>query len=203
MLRKFVLCLIVLYSPALMAQDSLILNSPYAAGSSLPAAGKSLSPLQFNFRTGAVFTTGSGGDLFTTYAAPEFSRNLGKKFTLSAGAVFSNTNFSNVPVADREGGFRPYSGNLTGLTIYGAGSVQVNDRLTLSGSAFKTINPAFSKRLSSDALQMDARGMSFGVGYKLSDNVHIGAEVRFQDGNSNSFYPYGYQGGNNFFNGMY
>jgi len=139
--------------------------------------------------------------------APSFSQNLGKKFTLSAGAVISNTTYTNVNMVNQEGSFRPYSGNTTNMTLFASGAYQVNDRLTLSGSAFKTINPAFNARMNSDQLQMEAQGVSFGVGYKVGENMHVGAEIRMQQGNSNYYTPFGNPFGNPygspFQNGMY
>ncbi len=172
--------------------------SPYlGGGSGLSAPLASNSPVNFNLQTGASFSTGyGGGSLFSTYLAPSFSQNLGKKFTLSAGAVINNTTFNNTAVWNQDGRLTPYSGNLTTFTLYASGSYQLNDRLTLSGSAYKTINPAFNARLNSESLQMEAQGMSFGIGYKVSENVHIGAEIRMQQGGNNYYSPYGSQFGN-------
>jgi hypothetical protein len=151
----------------------------------------SMTPAKFNLQTGAGFSSGfGGGSLFNTYVAPSFNQQLGKKFTLSAGAVINNTTFSNTMMLNNEGSFSPVSGNLTTFTIFTSGAYQVNDRLTLTGSAYKTINPAFNARLNSDNIRMEAQGMSVGVGYRIGDNMHIGAEIRMEQGNSNFYNLY-------------
>lgn len=165
----------------------------------------SLTPVShFGLQTGASFTgTGSGGSLFSTWVAPSFNQPVGKNFTLTAGAFINNTRFNNISVLNQEGNLSRTSTNLTTFTIYGAGSYRVNDRLTVSGSAFKTINPAFNARLNADNLQMEAQGMSVGVGYKVSENFHIGAEFRMQQSNSNLYNPFFSIPGSNMGSGLY
>jgi hypothetical protein len=178
--------------------------SPYLGGSGGISTPDITNPVKFNLQTGASFSTGyGGGSLFSTYMAPSFSQNLGKKFTLSAGAVINNTTFNNTAIWNQDGQLNPYSGNLTTFTLYASGSYQVNEKLTLSGSAYKTINPAFNARLNPENLQMEAQGMSFGVGYKVGENMHIGAEIRMQQGGSNLYSPYGRQFGNPYQSGMF
>lgn len=178
--------------------------SPYLGGSGGFSTPTAEAPVQFNLQTGASFSTGfGGGSLFSTYVAPSFSQYLGKKFTLSAGAVINNTTFNNTAMWNQDGQLYPYSGNLTTFTLYTSGSYQVNEKFTLSGSAYKTINPAFNARLNSDQLQMEAQGMSFGVGYKVGENMHIGAEIRMQQGNSNFYNPYSNPFGSPFRSGYY
>ncbi len=178
--------------------------SPYTGNNSLSGALTRQSPARFNLQTGASFGTGYGsGSLFTTYLTPSFTQNLSKKFTLSAGAVISNTTFNNTALWNSDGWLTPVSGNLTTFTLYTSGAYQVNERLTVSGSAYKTINPAFNARLNPDQLQMEAQGMSFGVGYKVGENLHIGAEIRMQQGNSNFYNPYVNPFGNSYSSGFY
>ena len=164
-----------------------------------------LQPVQFNLQTGASFSSGfGGGSLFNTFVAPSFSQPIGKKLTLSAGAVIGNSTFTNAPMINSEGQFGPVSGNLTTFTIFTSGAYQVNDRLTVSGSAYKTINPAFNSRMNPENLRMEAQGMSVGVGYRIGDNMHIGAEFRMNQGDRNFYQPYyGIPGTGMMHNGFY
>lgn len=128
-----------------------------------------LQPVRFNLQTGASFNSGfGGGSLFNTFVSPSFSQPIGKKLTLSAGAVIGNTTFNNAPMINGEGQFSPVSGNLTTFTIFTSGAYQLNDRLTVTGSAYKTINPAFNPRMNPENLRMESQGMSVGVGYQLA-----------------------------------
>jgi len=203
-LRNTLFTILFIAGSSVFGQDFNSGYTPYTGSNSQYGINQNHSDLKFNLQSGASFSTGfGGGGLFNTFLAPSFSQNLGKKFTLSAGMVMSNTTYNNLNLLNQDGTFRPYSGNMTNFTLYAAGSYQVNERLTLSGSAYKTINPAFNARLNPDQLRMDAQGMSFGVGYKVGENMHIGAEIRIQQGNSNFYSPYGIPGGSPFNNGFY
>ncbi|NTW25555.1 MAG: hypothetical protein HGA37_12730 [Lentimicrobium sp.] len=204
-LRNLLLTLLIFAGISANAQYFNYGYNPYTGGAAgLSAPLLSYEPARFNLQTGASFSTGyGGGSLFNTYLAPSFSKDLGKKFTISAGAVINNTTFNNTAVFNQEGQLSAFSGNLTTMTLFTSGSFKVNDKLTLSGSAYKTINPAFNARLNPQSLQMEAQGMSFGIGYKVSENVHIGAEIRMQQGNGNLYSPYGNSFGNPYQSGFY
>lgn len=151
----------------------------------------------FSLQAGAFFHTMPGAHLYGTSITPMFSQPVGKRLTVSAGAVIGNTTYSaasNTGVENTESSSR---GNFTSLTLFTAGSYQLNGRLTISGSAYKTIDPGFMQRLDPENLMMEAQGASLGVGYKISDNVHIGAGIRMDDGRSNYRLPhrqYGFPG---------
>ncbi len=195
---------VMLILTAFSVQAQLYLTRPYSTSLFSPAFSSLTPASRFGLQTGASFTgTGNGGSLFSTWVAPSFNQPLGKNFTLSAGAFINNTTFSNVLLLNNEGSITSANSNLTTFTMYAAGSYRVNDRLTVSGSAFKTINPAFNARLNAENLQMEAQGMSVGVGYKVSENFHIGAEFRMQQSNSNIYSPWQYNPGSNMVPGLY
>ncbi|MDY0344920.1 MAG: hypothetical protein RBR28_15220 [Lentimicrobium sp.] len=206
-LHKLTLLLVFVagLSGHLIAQDTFNPDLYQAATPASSSLGISkLPPVQFNLQTGALFSAGfGGGNLFSTFIAPSFNQPLGKKFTLTAGAVISNTTYNNLLLMDGEGSINGHYGNLTTFTLYTGGSYQLNERLTLSGAAYKTINPAFNERLHPDRLSMKAQGVSFGVGYKVSDNLHIGGEIRLQQGNNNFYTPYGFPGNGLMQRGMF
>lgn len=184
---------LLLFIPALAVEAQFYQPpiSPFYGGGISGSLLFPQQPARFNLKTGAGFSSGfGGGSLFDTWVNPSFNQPLGKKFTLSAGAVINHTTYSNLPVINTDGQFSKASGNLTTYTLYTRGAYQVNDRLTVSGSAYKTINPAFNNRLNSDNLRMEAQGMSFGAGYRIGDSMHIGAEIRVEQGNSNFYAPY-------------
>ncbi|MBW6489897.1 MAG: hypothetical protein K0B15_01770 [Lentimicrobium sp.] len=190
-LRYILFLLLIIPAFSAFAQLYSPVISPFYGGGISGSFLDNQQPARFNLQTGAGFSSGfGGGSLFSTYIAPSFNQPLGKKFTLSAGAVIDNTTYSNLPLINSDGQFSKASGNLTTYTLYTRGSYQVNDRLTVSGSAYKTINPAFNSRLNPDNLRMEAQGMSFGAGYRIGDNMHIGAEIRLEQGNSNFYSPY-------------
>lgn len=192
--------LVSLYILTAFSARAQFLSHPYSSGL-YPGEGRSLiSDARFSLMSGASFTgTHNSSSLFSSWVAPSFSQPVGKNFTISAGALISNTTFSNIPSLNSEGALVKTSSNLTTFTLFAAGTYQVNERLTVSGSAFKTINPAFNARLNPENLQMEARGMSFGIGYRMNDHLHIGAEFRYRQNNGNLYDPYGIQGNSPFF----
>ncbi len=190
-LHKLFFFVFILLGMAAVAQNPDESTSSFLAINPSHQTLKGLQPAQFSLQTGAMFSSGfGGGSVFNTYVAPTFSQPLTKKFTLSAGAVIGNTMFTNTSILNNEGQFSNVSGNLTTFTLFTSGTYQVNDRLTVSGSAYKTINPAFNQRMNPKNLQMEAQGMSVGIGYKVGENMHIGAEFRMNQGSSNFYQPY-------------
>lgn len=203
-LHKLLFFIFMLSGMVAVAQNPADGTSPFQTINPSHQTLTGLQPAQFNLQTGAMFSSGfGGGSMFNTYVAPTFSQPLGKKFTLSAGAVIGNTTFTNTSMLNSEGQFTNVSGNLTTFTIFTSGTYQLNERLTVSGSAYKTINPAFNQRMNPENLQMEAQGMSFGIGYKVGENMHIGAEFRMNQGNVNFYQPYyGFPGNGMMSNGF-
>lgn len=195
-MKRTIIALLALIFPfVIMAQEA---GGSLSAGAALP---EPFNPVHFNMQTGMNFgTSGYGGNYLQTYLAPSFAMPLNKKFTISAGVNYSHTTLNNAPVLNSEGAIQNYSGGINTLTMFTSGLYKVNDRLTFSGSAFKTINPAFNARLNPQSLQMEAQGVSFGIGYQVSENMYIGAEIRMQQGNSNLYNPYGNPYGSSFGN---
>lgn len=201
-IRSFFTVMLTLTAFSLQAQ--LYLTHPYSTSLFSPAISSLTPASRFGLQTGASFTgNGNGGSLFSTWVAPSFNQPMSKNFTLTAGAFINNTTFNNVLLLNNEGSVTSVNSNLTTFTLYAAGSYRVNERLTVNGSAFKTINPAFNARLNAENLQMEAQGMSVGVGYKVSENFHIGAEFRMQQSNSNYYSPWQFNPGSNRLPGLY
>lgn len=136
-------------------------------------------PLDFHLQTGLLAGTAFGGNYMQSFISPVFAKPLTKKLTISAGVAYSHTTFSGIPVLKNNGEVQQQSGAMNTLTMHTSGLYKVNDKLTFSGSAYKTVNPAFNARLNPQSLKMEAQGVSFGVDYKISDNATIGGEIRY------------------------
>ncbi len=156
-------------------------------------------PLTGSVTTGVNFGSLYSGNYFQSYLSPAIGFPVNKKLYLSTGITYSNTQFNNLPAIGSDGNFQRVSGNLNTLTLSVSGLYQVNERLNITGSAYKTINPAFNARLDPQNIQSEAKGMSVGFNYKLSDKAYIGAEIRMQQGNTPFYHPYN-SGYNNIFN---
>lgn len=200
-MRKCYYLLVLLILPVIIhaqdvkvsADNSQFKNNSYTGsrillGTEVPGF---IKPIDVHVETGASFgSLGFGGNYFQSFVSPSLSLPLNKNLSVSAGVTYSHTNFNNLPFLRTNGEFNEYSGSLNTLTMHTSGIYKASDKLTLTGSAFRSINPSFNSRLNPQALQMEAKGFSFGVDYKLGENTHIGAEIRYQQGSSNFLSPH-------------
>ena len=147
-----------------------------------------LQPKKFNYNLtlGSEFTSISGfGSALNTYVTPRFSYNVNKRLSIGGGISVIQTNYFNArSYLQNE---QPFStnGNFTSGMIFVNGQYLVNDRLTISGSAYKQFpitkdplpynpfNPVSSK---------GAQGVDFNIGYRIGDHMYIQAGFRYSDG---------------------
>jgi hypothetical protein len=195
-MKKYLIILIVALSPILLSGqqesnvDQSLIPPSYNSSSAATGFNTALAPVHFNMVTGMNFGTFGNGGYMQSFLSPSFIMPLNKKLSVSAGVTYSNTQYNNVPMVGETGKVESHSGGLNTLTLHTSGLYRVNEKLTFTGSAFKTLNPALNTRLNPSTIQMEAQGFSVGVGYKLSENTYIGAEIRYQESNSNIMNPY-------------
>lgn len=141
--------------------------------------------------TGMDFTSSSGyGSGFSTYFFPSVSYPVSSKLQISGGIGIVNTSLN---------GYRPYfslengntfNGNITNALVYVSGQYMLNDRITVSGTAYKqfTLNsniPGFSATSGNGP-----SGMLMNIGYKINDYLHIEAGFGYSKGYSPYFDGY-------------
>ncbi len=189
-MRKIVLGITLLCFTLLANAQSLYTGSPGTSGFLAGPSDNSL--IKSNISTGMSFGSIGGMGFMESFVAPSFSFPINKKFSVTAGVSYSHTRINGL-ISENNGNGVKSSAGLNMMTIHAAGNYRVNERLTVGGSVFKTINPAFNARLSSDALLYEAQGGSFNIGYQVNDKLHIGAEVRMQQINSNFYNPYDFR----------
>lgn len=140
--------------------------------------------LKLKIELGTFFGTSfGGGNYMGTYVAPHVSYPLSKKFSLNAGARITSTFGSS---ANENEFYSPYAygaGNMTRSFIYVEGVYQVNDRLTVSGAAYKEFN-LFNPPSSplDDKYNFDSKGFIMGVDYRIGKNVFIHGSIEVSDG---------------------
>lgn len=182
--------MIIALVPFTMQAQEAIENAPHTqvtqgsihTGGGLPSP---FTPMRFNMETGMRFGTFGQGNFLQSFINPAFSMPLNKKLVVSAGVSYSHTILNNTPLIHNTGEIRQLSGEINTLTMHTSGLYRVNDKLTVSGTVFKTINPALNSRLNPNAINMEAQGVAFGLGYQLNESLYIGASVKMQQGNSN------------------
>lgn len=139
--------------------------------------------LKLNFELGSFFGTSFGaGNYFGTYVAPHISYPVSKKFSLNAGvritSIFGGS-------GNESGYYNPYGypgGNMTSSFVYVEGVYQVNDRLTVSGAAYKEFNLMNSSSTIDNRYDFDSKGFIMGVDYRIGDNVFIHGSIEVSDG---------------------
>lgn len=155
-------------------------------------------PGRFNYNVslGSEFATFSGsGSGFSNWITPGLSYDVNKRLRLGGGISVVNTSYFDYRPWYSGESVNPYNGNIAQATVFINGQYLVNDRLTIFGSAYKTIpltkeplpynpfNPIYSN---------NRQGIDFNIGYKVGKNMYIQAGFRYSDGQSpyNSS-PYG------------
>lgn len=196
-MKKYLIIIILTVAPIILLgqqdekPDYQLTEPAFNSSSAATGFNTSIAPLNFNLVTGMRFGTLGSGGYMESFLSPSLIMPLNKQLSISAGISYSNTQYNNVSMLNPSGEFERYSGSLNTITMYASGLYRINEKLTFTGSAYKTVNPALNSRLNPSALRMEAQGFSVGVGYQLNDKTFIGAEIRYQESNSNILNPFG------------
>ena len=183
------------------AQLSRVDSLPAAAGDINHHSVSTLHKLHTGIQAGTEFFTTSGnGSGFSTFLSPTLTYPVSKRFLVSGGISIVNTSFN---------GYRPFysfpeekswTGNITQATLWFSGQYQLNNRLTLTGTAYKTFTILGEKPGASSFYKINPQGAYFNVGYRISDNIHIDAGFGYSQGSSDTF---GYPGNRGFGSSYY
>lgn len=189
-MKRYLFLMIIALVPFTMQAQETIENVPHTQvtqGSIYSDAGlpSPYKPMRFYLETGMRFGTFGQGNFLQSFINPAFSMPLNQKLSISAGVSYSNTKLNNTPLINNTGEIKQHSGEINTLTIHTSGLYKVNDKLTVSGAVYKTVNPALNSRLNPNSINMESQGVAFGLGYQLNESLYIGASVKMQQGNSN------------------
>lgn len=166
---------------------------PSAAGNAFHYSPLPLHQLHIGIQAGTEFMSTSGyGSGFSTFLSPTLTYPVSKKFVVSGGFSIVNTSLY---------GFKPwysfpeeksFTGNITQAMLWVSGQYLLGDRITITGTAYKTIDIFGEKPGNSSFYNNNPQGGYLNVGYKVSDNLHIEAGFGYSRGsNGYSFgYPY-------------
>lgn len=146
---------------------------------------------------GSTFGIGNkGGGMYGVYASPHLSYKASPRLRVNFGTRIENTNFLNYYNT-----YNPYfpeytqtfESNITRTLVYAEGQYLVNPRLMVNARVYKEVATFGEPQINPRALDLDGEGVSVGFHYKVSDNMHIGAEFGYSRGQSpyNTFYPGG------------
>jgi len=155
----------------------------------------SLPLIRYNINIGTSFTAGGFyGDMFQTWVAPEIQFPVSDRLSIRAGVVVGHVHASNM-------GFMPNgienqgnTANWMTYTLYAEGTYKISNDLTMTGTVFKKIDqtPAW---VNQSVYNQDFESYSLSFHYRLSNSMHIGANIRIDRGANPSIYqpysPYG------------
>jgi hypothetical protein len=149
----------------------------------------------FSVDFGFGFAAGSNNNSGTyTYVAPYLSYLVTPKFKLDVGGVISK-GFSSFYYDQPN----TLSSNNTNYFLFARGSYLLTDRITLSGTVYKSFSPYSTiSAETTNKKAFDNAGLSLGMNYKISDHMTIGAQVSVSNGNSGNYFiqpQTGYFGG--------
>ncbi len=197
---SFLIIFFLIGGEGLMAQG--VVNSDYFENDSISQPFEQMEQFELfvpkvKLQLGSSFSTfGSGYSGFSSYVAPEVSMPVSKKLTMSFGMGYSSM-FFNTPLESTIQSNSTSYGNL-----FVSGSYQVNEKLVISGTAYKTFllnTSPESKSLNSQFYDFSNQGVLFGAEYKVNENFRIGVSVEYREQNHPSFYQGNslYQGNSN------
>ena len=138
---------------------------------------------------------GPGFNSFGTYIAPEISMPVTNKFSIEVGLGYSSMFFSSPGEAMFSQNNSQYG------SIYVSGTYQVNEKLTIRGTGYKTflLNPNnFNETGNANFYDFSNQGVRLDMDYKVSDEFRIGISFEYREQNYPNFYPYNPGGMNGF-----
>jgi hypothetical protein len=179
------------------AQLSRIDSLPAVAGYAHSYSPLPLHQLHVGIQAGTEFMSTSGnGSGFSTFLSPTLTYPVSRKFIISGGISIVNTSLY---------GFKPYysfpeekswSGNITQAMLWVSGKYLLNDRVTITGTAYKTIDIFGEKPGNTSFYRNNPQGAYLNIGYKINDNMHIEAGFGYSKGSNG--YSFGYPGNHGF-----
>lgn len=119
----------------------------------------------------------------SSYIAPSINYQVNDKLFVSVNGIIMQNNFNGI-----ESNLLPADGfsinqNASDYGINSRAFYQFNDKLHIYGDAtyFENQSPIFNNT-SSNIYNPDYKSVSIGLGYKVTDNLHINFQYRYSDG---------------------
>ncbi len=146
--------------------------------------------MDFGIQVGTQFSTSSYGTGFSTFISPHLTYRLSKRFSMSGGVSIVNTSLNGLSYTSVSRNEYSLNGNYTSAMVFLSGQYLVNERLTISGTAYKQFNLFGNIPGYKSFGNNDAQGIYMNVKYTILENVHLEA-------------GFGYSRGYNPFNSLY
>ena len=135
---------------------------------------------RFNLELGTGFSSfSSGASMLGSYISPRLEYDLSPSFTIIAGGSFGFNQYSNLPqslVVNNSAG-PVQQGGMTDYSLFMSGRYMINDNLFMTGSVYREQGQLPPLMMNRGAMDYTSQGMSMGLEYRITDNLHFGAEV--------------------------
>ena len=132
------------------------------------------------------FSTSSYASGISTFISPHLTYSLNKRLSLSGGISIINTSMNGQFYGPLSNGESSFSGNYTTSLVYLSGQYLMNDRVTLTGTAYKQFNMTGNLPGYKGYLKNDLQGFYMNVRYKIMKNVEFEAGFGYSQGS----YPF-------------
>ena len=150
-----------------------------------PSQKQKMTP-QVSVELGTNFSSyGNGNSGIGTYIAPKVSMPVSDKLTMSVGIGYSSMFFNGPAESGLSGTSSSYG------SVFVSGSYQVNEKLVVRGTAYKTFllnTPQNGASLNSRGIDFSKQGFMFDAEYKVNEKFRIGVSVEYIDSNQPSYY---------------
>lgn len=151
-----------------------------------------LHQLHVGVQVGTQFTATSGyGSGLSTFLSPTLTYPVSRRFSVSGGISIVNTSLFGVkPLYSFPEGnsFPAYSGNFTQTTLWVSGQYLLGNRITLTGTIYKTLDVSGTNFSNYPFYKSNPQGGNLNINYKVSDHFHIEAGIGYSKGS----YGYNY-----------
>ncbi len=115
---------------------------------------------------------------FRNYVRPGISYDLSQRFRLTTGIQFSSERYIFSGNTSEGNLFeKPYNR----VSVFASGEYLINEKVSVFGTAIKDLNSPQFRPMHPLAQDFNYRSLSVGMNYRLSNNIHLGAEIRFNN----------------------
>ena len=120
------------------------------------------------------------------YMAPKLNFQATPRFFVNTGIGVVQYNL--LPSQMKSEGSGSLQRTATGAYVFAEGMYLLNERWSVNGSVMKEVSPSPMQRATPYRVPTEA--MHFGVDYKITPNITVGARVGYSNSGRSSIYPY-------------
>jgi hypothetical protein len=148
---------------------------------------------RFSLEAGTGFSSfSSGTTMLGNYVSPRFEYDLSPSLTITAGGTLSFNQYNNLPqpmaLNNNTNNVRPVQQGFSSHSLFVSGRYIINDNLFMTGTMYREQGQLPLSLMSPEISGYNSHGMSMGIEYRISNNLHFGAEVGINRTNN----PYHY-----------